>query len=226
MSDANVQLFEMLGQLLGQLVSQDNQERQAAEEQLNQHWLANQPGPLLAGLSHLAANHQDPSLRSFAAVLLRRFAGKTGGNPGDVCLLQSAGPEVLLFVQQQLLQSLAQEQTLSVRTKVADSAAQVASLLLQNRAQWPELLQACTEFIQSPTPVLRQTTFIVFSRAPALIAKQDPSQVKLIFSQGLQDQDIDVRFAALKASVDYMCLVKPRKDFNELLPLILGVFSS
>lgn len=52
-------MVEMLGQLLGQLVSSDNAVRKQAEEQLDKHWLVQQPGVLLVGLATLINHHPD-----------------------------------------------------------------------------------------------------------------------------------------------------------------------
>jgi hypothetical protein len=56
------QLVELLGQLCSQLLSTDNNTRKQAEEQLEKHWLVNQPGQLLMGLTQLLLSHPDPNV--------------------------------------------------------------------------------------------------------------------------------------------------------------------
>lgn len=51
--------FATLGELLGQLSSEHNAIRNAAEDQLNNHWLVNQPEALLTGLSSLVLHGTD-----------------------------------------------------------------------------------------------------------------------------------------------------------------------
>jgi hypothetical protein len=54
-----MQLVQLLAQLLQKLSSQDNTLRQQAEEELDKHWVLNQPGALLTSLADLTANHPD-----------------------------------------------------------------------------------------------------------------------------------------------------------------------
>jgi hypothetical protein len=56
------QLVELLAQVCQQLLSTDNAVRKQAEEQLERHWLVNQPGQLLMGLGRLLLSHSDPSV--------------------------------------------------------------------------------------------------------------------------------------------------------------------
>ena len=48
-----------LANLLCQLKDSNNEQRNAAEEQLNNEWMAKQPVLLLTGLSNIARNHID-----------------------------------------------------------------------------------------------------------------------------------------------------------------------
>ncbi|KAJ3353549.1 hypothetical protein HDU91_005879 [Kappamyces sp. JEL0680] len=201
MSFNDPQILDLLSQLLFQLASQDNKIRSEAEVQLDNHWVINQPGHLVVGLAHLAASHPDTYLRSFSSILLRRYALKQLGN--GATLLEQAGPEALQQIQALLIQALGHEQEISVRNKVADCASQIAQLLLIKKASWEALFQTCVEFLNSPNPVLRRTTFMILNGCPQLMVKQDQNTVKSMFVAGVQDADMDVRFIALKASVQY-----------------------
>ncbi|KAJ2993084.1 Importin-5 [Globomyces sp. JEL0801] len=224
---ADPQLFQLLNDLLNQLSSQDNAIRRAAEEQLELHWVANQPGPLLAGLANATLSHNIPFIKSFSAVLLRRYALKSVKNTNneDQSLLQIAGPQVVQYVQAQLVQSLKVEPDWQVRNKVADTTSQIASYLLRKKFIWSELFQLGADFVTSPNPALRRTAFLLFSGCPGLLTRQDQNAVKNMFVTGVQDQDMDVRLAALKATVEYICLSKQsiRKGLTDLLPLLLNV---
>ncbi|KAI8900835.1 armadillo-type protein [Globomyces pollinis-pini] len=224
---ADPQLFQLLNDLLNQLSSQDNAIRRAAEEQLELHWVANQPGPLLAGLANATLSHNIPFIKSFSAVLLRRYALKSVKNTNneDQSLLQIAGPQVVQYVQAQLVQSLQVEPDWQVRNKVADTTSQIASYLLRKKFIWSELFQLGADFVTSPNPALRRTAFLLFSGCPGLLTRQDQNAVKNMFVTGVQDQDMDVRLAALKATVEYICLSKQsiRKGLTDLLPLLLNV---
>ncbi len=63
MTDQQTQMIDLLSQLLIQLSSQDNKLRNEAEQQLDQHWVVNQPAHLLVGLSHLIVSHPDAYVR-------------------------------------------------------------------------------------------------------------------------------------------------------------------
>jgi hypothetical protein len=53
------QMIEVLSQLLVQLTSQENTIRNQAENQLDQHWVVNQPALLLVGLAHILSSHKE-----------------------------------------------------------------------------------------------------------------------------------------------------------------------
>ncbi|KAJ3252863.1 Importin-5 [Boothiomyces macroporosus] len=208
----NQQLFEVLGQLLSQLLSPDANIRKQSEEQLEKHWLANQPGPFLAGLSNFIVHHSDAYVRLLLMKSSEVFA---------LSCCEAAGEDVLKYVQTNLLQSLASEQDVSVRNKVADTISQIALFLVNNK----ELFQACAEYISSPNPLFRKSAFMIFSGCPKVLIKQDQNSVKSIFMAGVQDSDLDVRLAALKATVNYICVSKQavRNAMADLLPHLLNV---
>jgi len=64
------QMIDLLSQLLIQLSSQDNKLRNEAEQQLDQHWVVNQPAHLLVGLSHLIVSHPDAYVRKILFFML------------------------------------------------------------------------------------------------------------------------------------------------------------
>jgi hypothetical protein len=139
-------------------------------------------------------------LRSFASILLRRYSLKQWEGQ---TLLEKAGPEALALIQSLLIQCLKNENEISVRNKIADSASQLAQFLVTKKLAWPELFQTCVEFLSSPSPILRKSSFMVILGCPLLMSKQDQNMVKSMFVAGVQDADMDVRLASLKASVQY-----------------------
>lgn len=78
-------------------------------------------------------------MRSFTAVLLRRYVVKLNRETPARSLLEAAGEECVKSIQALMLQALANESDPSVRSKVADSAAQVAQLLLMNKCNHTSL---------------------------------------------------------------------------------------
>jgi hypothetical protein len=143
----------------------------------------------------------------------------------NVTLIEKLGESVLVEIQQKLLHSLQAEQENSVRTQVINAVSSIANFLLLKKIEWPQLFQVCGEFVSSPQPTFRRTSFLIFSGCPSFLSKQDQNHVKNIFVIGLQDQDYEVKLAALKACVSYLCLAKRaiRDGLTDLLPLMLNV---
>lgn len=69
---------------------------------------------------------------------------------------------------------------------------------------------------------------MLLTGCPQMMMKQDQNSVKSMFVSGIQDGDVDVRLAALSASVQYLCICKSstRNELSDLLPLILNVIPS
>jgi hypothetical protein len=57
---SQLELFDLLKQLLDQLSSSENHVRNAAEDQLNKHWLVQQPQILMQGLAHIISTGKSP----------------------------------------------------------------------------------------------------------------------------------------------------------------------
>lgn len=142
LNESTLSLFSILSELLTSLTSSDNIIRASAETQLNEHWLTQQPLVLLTGLSYLIRNGSSP-LKSFAAVLLRRIALKSPTNAGTgdnapssvllLCIRQD--PSSFGFISSQLLESLIQEEALTVRLKVNDTISDLAAHLIESQGE-------------------------------------------------------------------------------------------
>ncbi|CEG80262.1 hypothetical protein RMATCC62417_14624 [Rhizopus microsporus] len=68
------EILIQLNTVLTSLLSHDNNQRAAAEAQLNEQWVTSQPDLLLLGLAQFVANNTEAHLRSYCSVLLRRLA--------------------------------------------------------------------------------------------------------------------------------------------------------
>lgn len=122
-----------LAQLLQGLQSSDNLIRSHSEEQLNTEWVTARPDVLLMGLAETTKDSSDATIRSFAAVLFRRIAGRTrkigaaGGEEGEQeDLFWSLQVPQKNAIRSALLDCLAQEKEGAVRHKVGDAVAEVA----------------------------------------------------------------------------------------------------
>ncbi|KAI8903813.1 armadillo-type protein [Gorgonomyces haynaldii] len=219
---ASLQLFELLAGLLSQLSSEHNQVRKAAEDQLNNHWLVNQPGPLLAGLAYLTANSPDLNVRNFSPVLLRRIALREAK---ESTIIELVGDHVRSSVQENLLKSLSTEPESSVRNKVCDTVAQIAEHLLLRGSSWDELVTATLSFASSPNAVLRKTAFLVVSGVPSLYVRHNPATLASLFNSGAQDPEMSVRLACVKAAIYYLLHTEQdaRNAMAGLVPLLLNI---
>ncbi|KAH6565296.1 hypothetical protein BASA60_009961, partial [Batrachochytrium salamandrivorans] len=170
----SLKLFELLGQMLGQFTSMDNQERAAAEDQFHQHWLVNQTDVTFAGLAHLAARHPSEEIRSMAAVLLRRKGLKfvtDDKGAGDVPYFATLGEEVRGYIHSQLLLALTNENVPSIRNKICDTTAELAAYM-------------CS--------------------MGDLFCNEEDSSSLAILNAGIQDPDESVRLAALRAGSAFL----------------------
>lgn len=128
MSVLPAEVHTALASLLQGLQSPDNVQRTAAEQQLNEEWVAQRPDVLLMGLSEQIELAQDTSTRTFAAVIFRRQSSKPrkapSGQTTDLFLTLNVAERDA--IRAKLLSCLAKETDASVRAKVGDAVAELA----------------------------------------------------------------------------------------------------
>ncbi|KAG9777003.1 ARM repeat-containing protein, partial [Aureobasidium melanogenum] len=217
-----------LGQLLQALSSPDNNLRAQAEEQLNNDWTLNRPDMLLMGLVEQIQASQDPSTRSFAAVLFRKQASKTRKNPvtgENKELFLSLGTEAKQAIRSKLLECLAREQANPVKNKIGDAIAEIARQYVDAGEMWMELLAALFQASQSEDAGLREVAFRIFSTTPGIIEKQHESAVQEVFGKGFKDSSVEVRLAAIEAFASFFHSVtkKTQPKYYSLIPEILNI---
>ncbi|CAG8599846.1 7803_t:CDS:10, partial [Ambispora leptoticha] len=228
----STEIISQLNQVLSNLASNDNTLRSAAEQQLNEQWIAQQPDLLLLSLAQLGRTHEATHSRSFSFVLLRRIAFKQAPNQASKSeetsiwdVLQEASREA---IKNDLLMSLSVEQENTVRHKVCDAVSEVAKNSFLKGHKWNELLPALFEASKSSSVEHREAAFRIFSAVPNLITDQPIYILKQVFSVNLQDANSPaVRMAALKAAVAFILETDPsnRNSFAELMSLMLEVLT-
>lgn len=215
-----------LSQLLGALSSADNNARSAAEEQLNNDWHANRPDVLLMGLVEQMQGSEDPTTRSFGAVMFRRMANKTikAGNESKETFL-SLPQEQKVAIRSKLLQTLTTEQANSVRNKIGDAVAEIARQYTDNNESWPELLGSLFQASQSPDAGQRESAYKILGTTPAIIESTHETTVVGAFSKGFKDDAVPVRLAAIEAFAALFRSItkKSQPKYYALLPDILNV---
>ncbi|RIB28214.1 armadillo-type protein [Gigaspora rosea] len=225
-------IVSQLNQVLSNLASNDNNLRSSAEQQLNEHWIAQQPDLLLLSLIQLGRSHEEIHGRSFAFVLLRRIAFKQV--PGqaqkteDATIWDRLQEQSRQAIKNELLMSLSVERENTVRYKVCDAVSEVAKNSFLKGQKWGELLPALFEASKSPSAEHREAALRIFSAVPNLITDQPIDILKQVFSANLQDaNNAAIRMASLKAAVAFMLEANQpsRASFSELMPQMLEVLS-
>ncbi|KAF8310256.1 ARM repeat-containing protein [Clavulina sp. PMI_390] len=209
---ASPEVINSLSQALSNLVLGDNEIRLAAERLLTEKWLANQPEQVILALAQLIRQAQDENMRSFAAVLLRRLAFRPVpsdhtdiNRSGQMTIYDHLSEDTRFRTERALLRCLHDEAVDAVRKKVADTITDLALGSLERGRPWPELQTATFEGTQSTKAGLREVAFRIIASVPHLVLDQDHSIVLRVMQGGLKDeQSVEVRHAALRASVAYL----------------------
>jgi len=149
----NIQHFE---QLIGQLMSSDNNVRGAAETMFNES--KKSPELLATSLVQLIRTSQHQEIRSLCAILLRRILSK---DTDSLWLLLS--PQTQETVKAQLLENIETEKNDSVRSSVGDVVAHLGSLILEKGGQWNELLPFLFKCTKSQNESHRESALSIFA---------------------------------------------------------------
>ncbi|KAF2869193.1 armadillo-type protein [Massariosphaeria phaeospora] len=227
MSLLPAEIHTALDALLKGLQSPDNVERTAAEDQLNREWVGERPDVFLMGLSEQIELAQETSTRTFAAVLFRRQASKPRKTSRDTTgeLFLTLPEEQRDVIRAKLLHCLGTETDPSVRSKIADTVADLGRMHTDEGVLWPELLQSLFQASQSNDSAQRMIAFRIFSTTPGLIEKQHEEVVIGAFKGGFGDSETSVRIAAVEAFAAFFRSInkKAQPKYYALIPEILNI---
>ncbi|KAF2758186.1 importin subunit beta-3 [Pseudovirgaria hyperparasitica] len=217
-----------LSQLLHGLQASDNTVRSQAEEELKNNWEQTQPEILLMGLSEQIQAEQDPSIRTFAAVLFRRISIRSRKDPNTNAtkeLFLLLGAEQRQAIRTKVLETLGTETVANVRNKIGDAVAELARQFTEEGEQWPELLGSLFTLSQSANAQQREAAYKIFSATPGIIEKQHEDTVQSAFTKGFKDEDFAVRIAAMDAFSSFFRSVqkKVQTKYYILVPDILNI---
>ncbi|KAI8073867.1 armadillo-type protein [Gongronella butleri] len=226
----SAEVLHQLTPVLTNLLSIDNNLRSEAETQLNDHWVAEKPDLLLAGLAQFVAQSTEVQLRSHCSVLLRRLSFKqfTSSSNPDARLWEMVQPATRQSVKELLLVALANESDQGTRHKVADTIAEVAKSDLSDEGKWDTLPKALFECSQSPNAAHRESAFRIFGAVPEVIADQHVDTLRSVFLASLTDQQSqEVRLEAMKATAAYIVQAEEaaQKTLGTLMPQMLDPLS-
>ncbi|KAG5635297.1 hypothetical protein H0H81_011779 [Sphagnurus paluster] len=198
-----------LTQILSNLVLGDNEIRSNAEKAVNDR-LAQTPELYLLALTQFAIAAETDVMRSFSLVLLRRLLFRatpnTAPRPGPrTTLYDHLSSQSLTTLERLLLHSLAHEPAPKVRRNTVDTTCDIANQGMTRGRPWHALQSQAFSMAHGASPQDRASAFGVFAGAPNLVLDLQPEAVLGVFEKGLQDaESIDVRHAALRASVAYL----------------------
>lgn len=212
--------------LLSALLSMDDSVRSSAEKSYEDLPLYSKVQLLFGSLSATTSVAEDS--RQLCAVMLRRvlstyFEEFYGKLP----------PDQQEQFKQQMLVVLQNEPNKNVRRKCADMVAEVARNLMDDDGNnlWPEFLKFLFDCANSPSPEIKEVSLLLFSSVPTVFGNQQSQYlnvIKQMLMASLCDQtSYDVRFLAVKASVNFLLLhdkdAAIQKYYIDLLGPILTV---
>jgi len=212
-------------QLLGALLSTDNDIRTKAEESYEGLPIEQKVNILLGAISNAAEIPEEG--RQLSAVMLRRlFSSEFDEFFGKLPEEQKA------VLKEQIINCVQNEPNKNVRRKCADLAAEVARNLTDEDGNnlWPEFLKFLFAMASSPTPEVKEVALHMFASVPGVFGNQEQQYIEVIknmLASSLTDPSYDVRFGAVKASCNYLLLHEKntglQKHFGDLLGPIMNV---
>ncbi|KAF6749808.1 armadillo-type protein [Ephemerocybe angulata] len=207
-----------LTQILSNLVLGDNEIRANAEKAVNDR-LARTPELYLLALAQFAIAADTEVMRSFSLVLLRRLLFRPAPSqphhhPAQPRLspYDHLSSQTLTTLERLLLHSLSHEPSPSVRKKSVDTICDVAKQGMVRGRPWHALQAQTFTMTQQGAggAGLRESAYRVFAGCPNLVMDLQTDAVLQVFQKGLQDNEsIEVRHAALLASVAYLTAAEP-----------------
>ncbi|KOX78914.1 Importin-5, partial [Melipona quadrifasciata] len=219
--------LDQFQQLLNTLLSTDNDARTQAEEAYNNLPMDSKVTFLLTSLCNAALTEE---MRAMSAVLLRRLFSSEFRH-----FYRKIPPEAQAQLKEQILLSVQNEQTETIRRKVCEVAAEVARNLIDEDGnnQWPEFLQFLFQCANSPVPALKENALRMFTFVPGVFGNQQANYLDLIkqmLQQSVMDSaNYEVRFQAVRAIGAFIILhdreENIQKHFSELLPAIIQVIA-
>uniref|UniRef100_A0A8C4QHS1 Karyopherin (importin) beta 3 n=1 Tax=Eptatretus burgeri TaxID=7764 RepID=A0A8C4QHS1_EPTBU len=219
--------MEHFQQLLGNLMSNDNELRKGAEETYESIPV---PSKLSFLMQAVCSNAVLDESRQMAAVLMRRLLSSSFDE-----VYPALTPEMQQALREQLLLA-AHDSTVasSLRFKIADIVAELARNLVDadGNNPWPEVLKFLFACVSSQGAALRETALHVFWNFPGIFGNQQQHYldvIKQMLAQCIQDQENPkVRILAAKALSAFVLSQESlpvQRHFSDILPNFLQVVS-
>ncbi|OCB84852.1 ARM repeat-containing protein [Sanghuangporus baumii] len=210
-----------LTQILANLVLGDNEIRSNAEKVVNER-LAQSPELYILAVASFSITAPDEQMRAFSLILLRRLlfrppqalpnshattasaSSSSGPHAPRLTLYDHLSEQTRESLERTVLHALSTEQAHGVKTKAADTATDLANASFQRGRPWPALQGAVFRAVGGNSSS-RECAYRILERCQVLVADM-PSE---IFVRGLADNSVEVRLAALKATVASLSIASP-----------------
>uniref|UniRef100_UPI00358F79B9 importin-5 isoform X2 n=1 Tax=Myxine glutinosa TaxID=7769 RepID=UPI00358F79B9 len=219
--------MEHFQQLLGNLMSNDNELRKGAEETYESIPV---PSKLSFLMQAVCSNAVRDESRQMAAVLMRRLLSSSFDE-----VYPALTPEMQQALREQLLLAAHDSNVAaSLRFKIADVVAELARNLVDadGNNPWPEVLKFLFACVSSQGASLRETALHVFWNFPGIFGNQQQHYldvIKQMLAQCIQDQENPkVRILAAKALSAFVLSqesLSVQRHFSDILPNFLQVVS-
>ncbi|OBZ65152.1 Importin subunit beta-3 [Grifola frondosa] len=207
-----------LTQILSNLVLGDNDIRASAEKAVNDR-LAQTPELYLLALAQFATSADTEVMRSFSLVLLRRLLFRSSAQ--RLSLYDQLSSQSLVSLERILLYSLLHEPASVVRRKTVDTVCDLATHSMARGRPWHTLQVQAFTMTDNSDPLTRESAYRIFSGSPNLVIDLQPESVLGALQKGLQDpQSIEVRLAALRASVSYLAASDTAQAASLMYPML------
>ncbi|KAK9862045.1 hypothetical protein WJX84_012004 [Apatococcus fuscideae] len=209
--------------MVQQMLSAQNEVRDGAEKVFSR--VKDQADLCISNLLRLLRTHQDQSIRSFSAVLLRRLLAKE-----DPSLWTKCSPDIQNATKEELLKCIRDEQDRPTVRKVCDTVAEFAMTIFEAPG-WPELLPFLFHCAQSRDARLVEGSLLMFAQlAPQLapVLRQYLATLHEVLLACLSHSDSTVRLASMRAATNFIQELDEadRSKFQDLLPPMLSAMGA
>lgn len=190
--------------------------------------------PLTTKVTHLLGSLQDATVKEDArlmgAVLLRRLFASDFAE-----FYASINPETQVQLKAQILFSIHQEISASLRQKICEVVAEVARNLIDDDGNntWPDVLQFLFQSANSQQPAMREAALRIFTAVPNVFGSQEPQYQNLIHQMLMHSLEEgvapEVQFQAVRAVGAYILFHEKDnnvfKHYGDLLPRCLQIIA-
>lgn len=217
---------EQMGALLQQLMSDNNEQRTAAEATYHDLPVSSRVPALLQALKrdNSAVTEDSVIIRTLAAVLLRRIFVNE-----HVLFQREASPELTMHTRSALLELVLTESLSLVRRRICDAVAELARCSQDDDGNnlWPEVLPFLFQLGSSDRPDLREAALHIIASTPTIFGEQRDhyiSVIKTLLAQCLADRVVSVSYSACKATAAFLGSLRndpQRVGFVDMIPALV-----